>query len=158
MGVPPADEFRQFDWHDNLVYAIRLHAADPDRGDWRSELELDIDHIVEWICGHDDSVRFRVAPASLVFHDVTDLKIAVDFGDSGNGININELSIHDIAREQLPAEQQKVCLDRPYYRWRIELNLPKGGEIAFGASGFTQTLRAEPVLTDEQRLAAAARG
>lgn len=157
MGSGPVDDFSQFSWHDNLVYAMRLCAPDPDRGDWRSELELDIDHIVEWICGDDGSVRFRVAPASLVFHNVTDLKIAVDFGDSGNSININELSIHDVAREQLSAKEQKICLDRSYYRWRIALNLPQGGEIAFGASSFTQTLRAEPVLTSEQRLVAAER-
>lgn len=44
--------------------------------------------------------------------------------------------------------------ERDYYRWRIELNLPQGGEIAFGARGFTQVLRAEPVLPDEQWLPA----
>lgn len=32
-----------------------------------------------------------------------------------------------------------------------------GGEISFGASGFSQALRAEPVLTDEQRLSPADR-
>ena len=98
-----------------------------------------------------------MAPATLIFHDVTDLKIAVDFGDSGNQTSINEMSIHEITREQLSAEEQKVCLDRPYYRWRIALNLPRGGEIAFGASGFTQTPRAEPILTNEQSLTPARR-
>ncbi len=48
-------------------------------------------------------------------------------------------------------------LFRTYYRWRIALNWPKGAEIGFGASGFTQKLRAEPVLLDAQRLSAAER-
>jgi hypothetical protein len=41
---------------------------------------------------------------------------------------------------------------QPYGRWRIEFNLPYGGGITFGASGYTQSLRAEPVLLYDQRL------
>ena len=37
------------------------------------------------------------------------------------------------------------------------LNLPRGGSIAFGASGLTQVLRAPPLLTAEQRLPPAER-
>ena len=150
-----APDFSEMSWHDNLVYGLRLNVGDSFKSEWHSELVLDIDHIVEWICGTDDGARFRVAPASLTFHDVTDLRIAVDFGDSGCQTAINELSIAAITRERVP--DQKIRLDRPYYRWRIALNLPQGGEIAFGASGFTQDLRAEPVLVDEQRLPANAR-
>ena len=40
----------------------------------------------------------------------------------------------------------RVCFDRPYYRWRIELNWPKDGHISFAASGFSQVLRAAAVL------------
>jgi hypothetical protein len=65
-------------------------------------------------------------------------------------VALSPLSIASIARE--PIKDQKVCLDRPYWRWRIALNDPQGGEIAFGASDFTQTLRAEPKLSSEQRL------
>jgi hypothetical protein len=32
-------------WHDDLIYAFHLKAPDPERCDWASELELDIDHI-----------------------------------------------------------------------------------------------------------------
>jgi hypothetical protein len=32
------------------------------------------------------------------------------------------------------------------------LNLPAAGEMTFGASAYTQTFRAEPLLLDEQRL------
>jgi len=147
----PANEVS---WHDNLIYAIHLQGADPDRGIWRSNLVLDIDHIVEWICGADrgenTSVSFLVAPATLVFHDVSDLKINVDFAASEHRINVNELSIAQIVRE--PVERLAAAGAPPYYAWRIELNLPEGGEIGFGATGYTQTLRAEPRNLEEQRL------
>ncbi|HJS33412.1 MAG TPA: hypothetical protein VJ924_15565 [Alphaproteobacteria bacterium] len=142
-------------WHDDSIYGLRVVVGDHERGDWRSELVLDIDHIVEWVCGLDRRPRFRVAPASLIFHDVTDLQVAVDCGDTGGRVALHALSIDRVARERI--EDQKVCFDRPYFRWRIELNWPAGGSIVFAASGFTQTLRAEPVLQDEQWLPAATR-
>ena len=148
-------DFEHLSWHDNIVYGLRLDVGDSFRGDWHSDLVLDIDHIVEWVCGADGGVRFRVAPATLTFHDATDLRIAVDFGDSGGRTALNELSIATITRVAVP--NQEGYPERIYYRWRIELYLPQGGEITFGASGFTQTLRAEPVLLDEQRLLAADR-
>lgn len=40
---------------------------------------------------------------------------------------------------------------RPYYIWTIETNWP-AGEISFGASGFSQVLRSDPILTGEQQL------
>lgn len=140
-------------WHDNLIYGIHLQSAEPDRGIWRSDLVLDIDHIVEWICGEDRQVSFLVAPATLVFHDVSDLRIDVDFGSIGHAMNINEMSIAQIVRELV----ERPAGAPPYFAWRIELNLPQGSEIVFGASGYTLTLRSEPKLTDEQRLPADAR-
>ena len=90
-------------WHDNLVYALLFNAGDVAKGDWRSELVLDIDHIVEWICGTDGGARFRVAPAALTFHDVTDLRVSLDFGGSGHRQLLNELSIAAISQEPIPA-------------------------------------------------------
>ena len=148
-------EFDHLSWHDNTVYGLRIDVGDPTRGDWHSDLVFDIDHIVEWVCGVDRDVKFRVAPATLTFHDVADLRVAVDFGDSNYRTAMNHLSIAGITRELVP--NQDGYPERTYYRWRMELNLPQGAEITFGAGGFTQTLRAEPVLLDEQWLAAADR-
>ena len=144
------DDFARLSWHDNTVYGLRLEIGDPERGDWRSNLVLDIDHIVEWICGSAGSARFRVAPATLSFHHATDLRIAVDCGDSGGQVALHALCIDTVARERIV--DQKICLDRPYYRWRIAFNWPRGGEIRFAASDFTLALRAEPVLQDQQQL------
>src|SRR5690606_38733576 len=134
-------------WHDNALYGLRLDLGDGARGEGRSDLVLDIDHIVEWLCGADGRVRFRVAPATLTFHHVTDLRLAIDCGDSGGQVALHPLSIDAIVRERI--EAQKACFDRPYWRWRIALNWPAGGGIRFGASGFTQVLRAAPVLLDQ---------
>jgi hypothetical protein len=87
MAVDPqtGDEIS---WHDNLVYGLLFNVGDVAKGDWRSELVLDIDHIVEWICGTDSYAWFRVAPATLTFHDVTDLRVNFNFGGSGPLIEI----------------------------------------------------------------------
>ena len=151
MAQPASNpDFDDRSWHDNALYGVRLDVGDSARGDWHADLVLDIDRIVEWLCGADGQVRFRVAPATLTFHHVTDLRIAIDCGDSGGQVALHPLSIDRITREQIA--DKKICLDRPYHRWRIALNAPQGGAIVFGASGFTQILRADPVLLDQQQL------
>ena len=136
-------------WHDNLIYGLHLAAPDPDAGLWISDLILDIDHIADWICGTDGGVQFRVAPATLTFHGVTDLRMSFDFGGGAHRHTMNELSIADITTQ--PAPPLGIG-SADYFLWRIALNSPQGGEIAFGASGYTLTLRADPVLLDDQRL------
>ncbi len=151
MAQPSSSpDFDALSWHDNALYGLRLDVGDSDRGDWHADLVLEIDHILEWLRGADGQIRFRVAAASLAFHDVTDLWVAIDCGDSGGQVALHELSIDRIARERI--RDQKICFDRPYWRWRIGLNWPQGGAISFGASGFTQTLRTAPVVIDRQQL------
>lgn len=148
-------DFDATSWHDNYLYGLSIDIGDIEKGDWRSELVLDIDHIAEWVKDDDGKICFQVAPATLVFHSVTDLKLAIDWGDSGFQTALHEASIDHIEREQIT--NQKICLDRPYYHWRIVLNWPTGGELTFGASGYTQTLRAKPILQNEQKLSVSTR-
>jgi hypothetical protein len=144
------DGFDPLSWHDCHVWGIALRAGDAESGDWTSDLVLDIDYIVEWICAADGGARFRVAPATLVFHGATDLRVAVEQETQGAQVALHPWSIDRIERASVA--EQKVYLDRPYYRWRIALNWPRGGEIEFGAWGFTQALRAEPVVSGRQLL------
>lgn len=146
------DDFEALSWHDNIIYAVRFDLGDTFQGDWHQDLVLDIDYIAEWLRGADGGVKFKVAPATLTFHQVTDLRIDIDFGDSGCQVGINEPSIAEITREVVDDPQRFPARD--YYHWRIALNLPAGGVITFGARGFTQALRAAPSLSDEQRLPA----
>jgi len=132
-------------WHDNLIYAIRFDIGEPEKQDWRSDLVLDIDFIAEWLCEGSGKARFRVAPATLTFHDVADLQISIDHGDSEGRTAMSELSIDRVTRSRLA---------RPFefWRWTIHLNSPPGGKITFCASGYSQMLRADPRVISEQRL------
>jgi hypothetical protein len=133
-------EFESLSWHDCHIWGIELRTGSPEDDDWTSELVLDIDFITDWLCGVDRRLHFRVAPATLVFMAVTDLRINIDWGDTGFRMALHELSIDRIERQPTP--------DPHIYHWRIRTNWPDSGEIAFGATRFTQVLRAEPVLTD----------
>jgi hypothetical protein len=143
--APATDDDLTWRWHDNLIYGIAFDVGDPARQEWRSDLVLDIDFIAEWICEPEGTYRFRVAPATLTFHNVGDLSLSIDNGDSDGRTAMNELSIDRVVRERL---------DRPFefWRWTIGLNAPGGGTIRFCSTGFTQTLRREPVLLTEQHL------
>jgi len=143
-------DFERLSWHDCHIWAIEFGVGDPDRGDWTSDLIFDIDFIAEWLCGVGGGAQFRVAPATLVFHGVTDPRISIDWGSSGFQTALHGVSIDRIERDRV--RDQKVYLDRPYYSWRIRLNWPKDGAMTFGAVGFTQTQLAEPLLIDRQHL------
>jgi len=143
-------DFDRLSWHDCHIWAIELRVGDPSNEDWTSDLALDIDFIVDWICSVGGGGKFRVAPATLVFHGVTDPKIDIDWGRSGFQAALHPVSIGNLERERI--QDQKVYLDRPYYSWTIRLNWPNEGVITFGAVGFTQTLRAEPIVSENQHL------
>lgn len=146
-------DFDRLSWHDNPVYGFFV---DNDVTVWKSDLIFDVDFIVEWLCAIGRTAQFQIAPATLTFHHVTDLKMSIDWGDSGMQVAVGEMVLDHIVRQRV--EKQRICLDRPYYRWTLRLNSPRpGGEISFGASGFTQVLRQQPVLCDEQKLAPAVR-
>ena len=143
-------DFDRLSFHDCHLWGIAFGAGDSDAGDWTSDLTLDIDYIAEWLCGADGVTRFRVAPATLAFHGVTDPRVAIEWSFHGYQVALSPVSIDRIERERLV--DQKVYLDRPYYRWRVVANAPAGGEITFGATGFDLTLRREPTLSDRQAL------
>lgn len=143
-------DFERVSWHDCCIWGINFRLGDPAAGDWTSDLALDIDFILEWLCGVGAPAQFRVAPTALVFHGVTDLSININWGADSNQVALYDTTIDRIERE--PVHQQKVYLDRPYYRWRIVVNSPPAGQIAFGAVGFTQTVRAEGIVSANQRL------
>lgn len=138
-------DFEQLSWHDCHVWGLAFHAGGTD--DLASELVLDIDFIVERIDdGAGRAARVRVAPATLVFQEVTDLRIGLDWGTSGFPLSINPPSIDSIERECVP--DRMVYPARPYYRWQIRFSWPAGAEMVFKSVGFTQTLRGEPVVAD----------
>ncbi len=146
-------DFDSLSWHDCHIWGMQVRTGDPKNDDWTSELVFDIDFIVEWVCGIDGQCQFRVAPATLVFHGVSNPEIHIAWEDPSYMMMMHAISIGNVERERLVDDARP---DYVFYTWRISLNWPEG-EITFGARGFTQTLDAEPVLTDEQCLSLSAR-
>ena len=65
-------------WHDNYVHGLAISEGKYGSG----ELILDLDYIVEWIKDESGTVKFKVAPATLTFREVTDLTIALDYASA----------------------------------------------------------------------------
>jgi hypothetical protein len=145
---PPETEadFDRMSWDGCRIWKLELAAGD---GDGAGELVLGLDLIADALCGFNQEARFKLAPASLAFHAVTDLKIAVDCGDTGHLLMVQPLSIAEISRAATKVPS--------YHAWRIRLGWPRGGEITFGAAGFTQILLAEPIISESNFLSVAQR-
>jgi hypothetical protein len=141
MTVWTDADFDRLSWHDNHVHGLHIREGEYGAGG----LTLDIDYIVEWLCPVGEAVTFRLAPADLTFHDVTDLRIQVDYAVATAGTT--PFSIAGI--ERMPVASGG-------YRWTIALSWPRGG-ITFHASGFRQILRAAAVVRSQQGLTAADR-
>ena len=69
-------------------------------------------YIVDWICATNGGARFRVAPATLTFHDVTDLRVSFDFGGSGPLIEIVQQQFQNVAPKAVEASMPYMLLER----------------------------------------------
>ena len=139
--------FEDFNWHDNPIHGFNIIELEFGTGN----LELDIDYITEWLCADGNSCTFKIAPATLVFENITDLQMALDYKACSAGIT--PPSIHAITRQPISYPNGDTT-----YVWHIEINWPSNAFIKFQAPGFTQTLRKEPVVHHEQVLPATMRG
>lgn len=134
--------------HDCHIHGIELRTGDSNENDWTHDLCLDIDFIIDGRAGSDGRWTFRVAPAWLVFSEVTDLRIAIDWGTEGAGFPIHPVSIGELVRRPVDVSPDR---PRPVSEWRIEMNWPEGSQIRFWATSFTLQLRTDPVETDARQ-------
>ncbi|MEX0346709.1 MAG: hypothetical protein AB3N20_17425 [Rhizobiaceae bacterium] len=133
-------------FHDDSIYAIRLISPEPDQDDWRSELILDIDHILEWIRGDDGRFRFRLVQADLCFVDVSDLKISFGYRDT----SITPLPIDRIVRSQeAVVTRQNGFQD---FQWEIVLNDQANGALNFRSTGFRLEETGDRIDSDQQQI------
>lgn len=139
------DDFAAMGWHDNAVHALRIEEGEHGEG----ELLLDIDYIEEWIPGG-EHFEFVLCPATLQFHQVTALRIAIDYATPSAGVC--PFSLDGIEREA-----QLYPNGYTSYRWTLRLNWPEG-EISFDSPGFTQTQVAPSRRCERQALTPAERG
>ncbi len=110
-------DFEQMGWHDSHIYKIRL----------AEDLELDIDYILQWNKPEIEGLPFTfwVAPATLVFNKVKNIKFEFD-----TAFDI-PFEIEDI--ERTVKENQTV--------WTI---ITRQGDIEFICEGYTQYIRQNP--------------
>jgi hypothetical protein len=141
LGPWDTEDFDRLSWHDVHAYGLRLDAFDKEGG--TCDLILDIDYILHWEQS-EPAFKFTMCQASLRFHKVFGLKMALDYPSAAAGMC--PFSIHGIEREPM----QALNGDR-FYRWRIAVNWPQG-HMAFDAMGFTQTLIGSPSTPDAQSL------
>ena len=136
---------RDFDlmgWHDATIYAFALKPE-------QFELLLDIDYILKWVdpVPPNDYYTFWVAPATLVFEGVHDIRVDLDIR------YIQDISLQGIEREGPIASPDNKQISE--WMWTLEAN---EGIIKFRASGYRQYFRSEPIVTNLQGLSLDERG
>ena len=132
-------DFDTLSWHDNHVHGLRISEGQYGSG----EVVLDLDFIMEWVRSDSGGIQFRIAPALLTFHEVTKLKIQLDYRSASAALC--PFSIAAIERRLESRERYTATV------WTISVNWPIG-EISFEATGFSQVLRAPPIVKDQQSL------
>jgi hypothetical protein len=134
------EDFERMGWHDSRVHALAFLPK-------QFELCLDIDYIVRWVnpIPPANHYTFWIAPATLVFENVWDLKMTLD-------TQLPEFSLYSIERtDELPSP------DGESRNWLWTLDGVEGN-ISFRASGYKQFFRRPPLHVQGQVLALDERG
>ena len=135
-------DFEQMGWHDSHIHAVAFLPS-------QFEVAFDIDYILQWVQpSEDDYYRFWVAPATLVFENIHDLKVDIE---PFNAVEIADLHRDDPRR---PRNADYIGQETEW-RWRIETHQ---GDITLRAVGYKQYVRRQPVYGRSQSLELAARG
>ena len=142
------DDFERMSWDGCRIWKLEIVAG---MVDGQTDLVFGLDVVVDALCGFNREALFKLAPAALTFHAVTDLKISVDYGDSGHRLPLQPMSIAELTRGPTPTR------DPSYPSWRVRLGWPRDGEIAFAAAGFDQVLLAPPIISATNFLTGAQR-
>lgn len=138
------EQFEDLNWHDNAIHGFRI--AEGEDG-CSGQLTLDIDHILEWLPPTDKEGKFSfvVAPANLVFHEVTDLVISIDYASCS--ASLQPMTINEIRREA-------IIYPNGYssFSWKIEINWPCDSFVSFHSPRMSQMLTGDPIRSAAQWL------
>jgi hypothetical protein len=134
-------DFDSMTWHDCTIHAF----ASPENYD----LAIDIDYICQCVLSPDKTrYSFWIAPATLVFENVTD----IDF----QFFNFIALGINVIERVKAqPKADSELGLRDDEWIWTVSCHV---GSFEFRATGFKQYIRAQPKLCDNDRFEPHERG
>ncbi len=130
-------------WHDCHVHGIGVTQGEHGSG----ELGFDLDYILEWRPGK-GGVSFLLVPATLRFHEVTGLRLALDWATPTASMGPLALSGIARVRRQVSEVRQRYTATI----WRLEVSWPSG-TIEFEAKGYTQIAWGREVVSTEQVLA-----
>ncbi|KQU08368.1 hypothetical protein [Rhizobium sp. Leaf453] len=126
-------DFVDMGWHDAVLYSMSFPQAN-------YTIRLDIDYIFKWHWEREAVRRWDVAPCTLEFNNVSDLRVSLDWQTQG------DTSIQDITRTNSRLSPNgKIML----WDYQIELDV---GDLRFTATGFTQTVRKPPIFSTSQAL------
>jgi len=134
-------DYEHMCWHDVSVHGFAIQVQE---GTWHHNLLLDIDYILKWVSPTPPNMNFSfwVAPCTLVFKNVFDLEIATEH--VGGRLQVPEIESLGLVGS---FEQEKGV---SVYEWHLSFH--NFGDIWLKSYGFTQILRAAPVLTGSQAL------
>jgi|SRR5664280_176294 len=127
-------DFENMGWHDSQIWSL---FANPDA----FEFLVDLDYIFKWVCPPEGEKYFQfwVAPATMVFENVHDIKIQLA-SEQGT------IEVADLLRE----EPSLVPNGRfTQYRYRFEC---QEGKISLMATGYKMFVRRRPILQRRQGL------
>lgn len=119
------------DFHDNLIHGIVFYS---EPGELSSDIALDIDYIYEWVKTDSNEINFVISKALLKFHEVTDLKLSIDWGETNNSFfsgHASGLYITNITKTKIHSP-----IANDYFLWCIYTN-SHDSCINFGASSFS---------------------
>lgn len=126
-------DFIDMGWHDAVLYSISLPQAD-------SAIRFDIDYIFKWHWERETVLGWDVAPCTLEFNVVSDLRVSLDWQDQGN------TSIVNISRKN-----NRLSKNGKIMLWDYQIELDVGG-ISLTSAGFTQNVRKPPIFSISQAL------
>jgi hypothetical protein len=136
-------DFENMSWHDSRIYAL---AFSPDT----FELLLDIDYIFQWVNPEqgENSFRFWVAPATLVFRNVYEVEFDV--------LTTTGLEIDNLTRSEPRAPRNAAYIERDVeWSWTIDC---QQGDIKLWSIGYNQYIRSTPQFGQTQKLELEVRG
>ena len=141
------NDFEQMGWHDCSIHAL---AIDSDAYDdfVKCVLLFDIDYIFKWVLTEDKShYYFWVAPSTLIFTEVTDLKFQYASGTSF----LPELEISNISRKEK-------IYENGYKSWHWQIELVGDNFISFDSTGYKQIIKRTPSYMNRQVFTRTERG
>ena len=122
-------DFADMGWDQSRLYSIAI----PDEN---FKLVLDIDYIFKWQREGSSYSGFWVSPCNLIFHNVSGFKSEIDYKDN------NLLFVSEIRRSN-----ERLTPNKMFTAWDYEIECDNGS-ISFSATGFEQTVRKQPVLSE----------